>query len=490
MLYQTHIVSFDNEGKIAQIRQSWDQGSLLKQLDVIGKTGRNWPIRDSQEQIKLIIRSSGKPVEETPSDIINRSRGNSTNAMRDPHTTLNLFAPRDQVEPPSSVVSPYAGSRPHQRSFTDILGDEPEEVGSPSGGRERSQSPSKAIAPKIGASKKFQPPRLFEESEDRAPSESNTPDAKSPDRFLRPHPKKYQHFDFADGSEPADAPKAGVAFHEMPKGKHGSHWDFQDFVTPQKPQSGRVRQQEIRHWNTDETEDQEPTAKKPAAAKPRRDAETHFELQDDGLPSGQPRPAGRPRGATHNEGLGLYKNHMVSDDGTEPPATPDSRTLTNITNLKDRSKIFDPHFDMNDESPHASPPKHQSQISDDRAKAVKMMESNWSAYDESPASQKENSNPTRLAASKDRKENGPNHRITIAGDGMGNKKGGRGWSIGDEGEADNNGITIAGDGMGNKKGGRGWSIGDESDEEQNAPAARVPGKKQGAQATGGNFWDF
>jgi len=221
-----------------------------------------------------------------------------------------------------------------------------------------------------------------------------------------------------------------------------------------------MRSQDVRHWSTEEDGAQETPVKKPVVPKPRRDAETHFELQDDGLPSNEPRPAGRPRGTMHNTGLGLYKNHLVTDDGSEPAEDPDPRALGNITNLKDRSKTFAPHFSMADDSPRqGSPPKHASHISEDRQKAVKMMEANWSAYDDSP-SQKENSNPSRNVASKENRENGPNHRIVIAGDGMGNRKGGRGWSIGDE-----------------------------SDEEQ-AQAPPPPGKKQGPQTKASSFWDF
>ena len=61
-----HMVNFNTSGKILSIRQSWDQGALLKQLDIIGKTGRNWPIRDSKDQIKMIencVKSAISPVE-------------------------------------------------------------------------------------------------------------------------------------------------------------------------------------------------------------------------------------------------------------------------------------------------------------------------------------------------------------------------------------------------------------------------------------------
>ncbi|KAM7183280.1 hypothetical protein V8F20_012675 [Naviculisporaceae sp. PSN 640] len=445
------MVTFNKEGKIVQIRQSWDQGSLLKQVDVIGKTGRNWPIRDSKDQITLItncVQNGGNSVAPSSNgDSINRSRGNSTNILRDPHASLALFAPREEIEnAPAAVVSPYAGRRPRQRSFTEILGDEPvdEDPASPSKGRERSESPNKPIAPKIGAGKNFQPIRLFEKDEN-VESGPDTPE-QSPDRMVRPNPKKYQHFDFADGSDPHDAPKPGG---EKPKTKHDSNWSFDDFVTPQKPTATRTlhKARDVRHWGTENDVVEETPAKNQPKIKPRRDAEAHFEFKDDGGPSNEPRLIGRPRGSAHNTGLGLYENNLYNEDGSAP--TPGPPPLGNITNLKHRDKDFESHFAITDSSPHGNGPKAPEKVSDDRKKAVRMMESNWSAYDESPA-QKENSNP--------------------------NKK-----------MADDRGISIAGDGMGGKKGsGRGWAIGDDSDEEQNV---RVPGKKQGGLKSD-NFWDF
>ncbi len=293
--------------------------------------------------------------------------------------------------------------------------------------------------------------------------------AKSPERFYQPNPKRYNHFDFADGSDPQDAPapKApGVSADKAsaPKAsKHNSQWSFEDFSTPHKP-TQKARAHDVRHWGTENDEVlQETPARKPAAPKPRRDAETHFEFRDDGLPSSEPRAAARPRGATHNTGLGLYENNLYNEDGSAPtPESGSSRALGNITNLRDRSKIFDPHFEMADDLPPderaaaaaAKPPA----VSDDRRKVVKMMESNWDSYDDSSAAHKEN-NP-------------------MAGGGAG------------DGEHVSQGVQITGDSMGGKKGtgGRAWGIGDESDEEKAAPA--VPGKKQGAAQKASNFWDF
>lgn len=439
------------------MQQSWDQGALLKQLDVIGKTGRNWPIRDSQDQVKLITKTRGQSADPAPSQTVQRSRENSTNAMRDPHATLHSFHPRSQE--PDRVVSPFSGARPRQRTFEEILGDGP---GSES---PEQQSPSRVVAPKIGVGKNFQPSRLFDKPEDVPPEPESPDDAKSPERYRKPHPAKYNHFDFADGSDPADAPQAGVAFDAI-KSKHRQTWDFQDFVTPQKPKPSKSLRQQARHWGTDENDiDESPAKAITHHNKPRRDAETQIELQDDGEDDHPSQRMGaRPRGAMHNSGMGLYKNHMVTDDGSEPVESPDPRALGNITNLTHRSKIFDPHFDMTDDSPHNDAPKASAPVPEDRKKVVNMMQANWSAYDESPGGQKENSKPSSNKGPADLRENGPNHRIKLGGDGMGNPKGGRGWSLGD----------------------------DSDEEKQPAP---VPGRKGAgrtgaAQKAASSFWDF
>jgi len=174
--------------------------------------------------------------------------------------------------------------------------------------------------------------------------------------------------------------------------------------------------------------------------------------------------------------------------------------LNTIANVKDRRKDFEPHFAMQDESPGGAKQVFQGGLRDDRAKAVKMMDSNWDAYDESP-NQKENTDlptsPTRPNATKrplSDTTNALNNRndqlkgITIAGDGMGSRKGAESANV------KARGINIGGDGMGGKKGaGRQWGFGDESDGQEsghNKPSKFMNGKPGKAQATGGDFWDF
>jgi hypothetical protein len=355
--------------------------------------------------------------------------------MRDPHTSLDLFAPREEIEEAAAaIVSPYAGRRPRQRSFTEILGDEPvEEPASPSNGRDRSQSPSKAIAPKIGAGKNFQRMRLFDT--DETVEEETAADAhdrkQSIDRVLRPDPKKYQHFNLEDGAEAqsaqgARAPKAAPKPAPDRKSKHDSNWSFDDFVTPQKPVASRGmhRARDVRHWGADNEVLENTPAPHAPVVKARRDAEAHFELIDDGPGRSEASNASRlPRGAMQNEGQHLYDNRLHTEDGTVP--SPVAPALSNITNLGGRNKTFEPHFDMTDESPnHSDGPSEPVKLPEDRKKAVRMMESNWSTYDRSPVSRKENDDPNV-------KQTG----IVIAGDGMGGKKGtSRGWLHGEDEE--------------------------------------------------------
>ncbi|RYP58107.1 hypothetical protein DL770_010508 [Monosporascus sp. CRB-9-2] len=444
----THFVSFDGQGKVLQIRQTWDQGSLLKQLDVIGKTGRNWPIRDSREQIKMTetcVKSvsgvAGIATGQDPTDLAVRSRGDSASTTRDPNACLSLFASHEEKnEAIPSVISPRGGVRPHQRSLTEILGHEPaEDPASPSTGR-RSESPSKVIAPKAGAGKNYQPSRLFETKE-LDEEEYQSDDGRSPDRFVRPNPKKYEHFDFADGSDPQDAPRPGEL--SFRKTKHSSQWDFSDFVTPHKAKPSKgLRQQDMRHWGAANDEMYETPPRKPAPGKPRRDAETHFEFVDDGLPRGEPR-ATRLRGATHNSGLGLYKNNLYDEESDNATPVGNSRPLSTITNMKDHGRDFRPHFAMTDQSPEQETQPRPA-VGEDRKKVVKMMDANWLVYDSSPA-QKENQRSLPRNGTKASEDRG----IHIAGDGMGGGKGSnRNWLFG----ADDDDSQVAEPALGSKAG--------------------------------------
>jgi len=477
-------------------------------IDVIGKTGRNWPIHDGMDQIKLIassVKSAGKaPVDSVPSqrEVVNRSRENSNNPTRDPHASLNLFAPREKNVNDSlpAVVAPRASARPPPRDYHDLFAgnesDKSPATPSKDFSRQRSESPSKdAVAPKAGAGKNYAPSRLFDNDEN-SPIRPSPDKNHSADHHYKANPAKYQHFDFADGTDGKDAPRPKPL--KDVKSKHGSQWSFDDFTTPQKYVSSKVlRTNDVRHWGNSDDEVADSPVKVKKENKPRKDAETHFEFLDDGTPEGGRRLIGRPRGAGQNNGLGLYKNNLYDDEQGGEAGGEEPKGVKPIANTKDRRKDFDAHFTMTDDSPASkSGPQH---ISEDRAKAIKMMDANWSSYDQSP-SQKENV-PTSPVTSRPNTGNakGPLSEatnitqpkgITVAGDGMGSRKG---VSQKEEGPK---GIVIGGDGMGGRKGtGRQWGFGDESDGEEvggvNKPSKYRTGKTQGKnQAPGGDFWDF
>ena len=105
-----HVVNFDADQKIKQIRLHWDQGTLLKQVEAIGRTGRNWPIRDGKAQVDAItksLKSSGidssakQPLgSRHPNEVVitQHNKKDSVSATRDPHASLSLFAARDPNE--------------------------------------------------------------------------------------------------------------------------------------------------------------------------------------------------------------------------------------------------------------------------------------------------------------------------------------------------------------------------------------------------------
>lgn len=128
-----HIVQFDAQQKIAQIRLYWDQASLLKMIEVIGSRGRNWPIRDGKDQVRLIAGSAGVDLQATSrrstvsrTSNEGRSHASSVSATGDPHASLSLFQPRDAVleETPrknSTGVAPRMSAKPPTRNLASTL---------------------------------------------------------------------------------------------------------------------------------------------------------------------------------------------------------------------------------------------------------------------------------------------------------------------------------------------------------------------------------
>lgn len=412
---------------------------------MIGRTGRNWPIQDGKDHIKL-INSCVKTVGSSPAgagsnsnvdDQGPRSRGDSTNITRDPHATLSLFAPREKNDQGAlpAVVAPRASAKPPPREYSELFvggytGDDAPTSPSKASAREPSESPPRLAPSKVGAGKNYSPSRIFdpEEHPSAAP-------------LSRTNPKKYQHFDFGDGSEePEDTPRQ-LPLKAVKASRHGSQWGFDDFNTPAKvvPTKALRNTNDVRHWGTSDDEVIDSPIKAKKVDKPRKTLEPNFEFVDDGTPEGERRLPGRPRGAGQNTGLGLYKNNLYDDENGGSIGEEAKQQVT-ISNVKDRRKDFDPHFAMADDSPSGTPLAKKFE-SGDKEPVVKADE----------------------AASKKQKAEG----INIAGDGMGGRKGsGRQWGFGDDsGGEEAGGIS--------------------------KPSKYKTGKSLGkGQGPGGDFWDF
>lgn len=474
---------FDQDRKIHQIRLHWDQASLLKDLDVIGARGKAWPIRSGQEQVHLITSSvhaapksehaepSRQRATVDPSTTIN---GGHKKMTRDPHTSLSLF---EDSPPESNPVTPRAAIIPHResakpppRDYHDLfVGNESDSSPlSASKGKSFSGGPRTAeeqIPAKIGAGKHYQPSRLFE-------GETSQGGAGA-EETIKTNPKKYHHFDLAGAEDGTEQPKLFGASKAKPA-KQTSHWDFEDFVTPQKPVQ-RLRSQDVRHfgWSDDEVNLDSPVKQK-RTVQPRRDAETHFEFQDDSTPQEEKKAFHRQKGSAHNNGLGLYQNNLYNDkDETEESNKPNEeqthQPLGNVTNINNHRKNFASQFTMMDDSPGSQEnnngPEKQKTVPADRRAAVKMMSSSWDTYDESPEQQQQQQS----------KENVMTKKKVAAGDGMGGRAGQhRQWGFGDDSNGEEDiqpqptrgksqpmkrmTSTGSGDGGGGGGGGRFWEF--------------------------------
>ncbi|EXJ57242.1 hypothetical protein A1O7_07589 [Cladophialophora yegresii CBS 114405] len=408
----THIVHFDRERKISQIRVSWDQASLLKQTEVIGSRGRNWPVFDGKEQIRLINTGSNAmpAVPELPTSPRGRSENQSISSSRnvspskrhikDPHASLDLFSPKpiDENECVLSpnAVAPRASARPPPREMSELFaaGHEDHAPGSP-----KKVPTEPVIAPKAGSSQKFSAPRLF--TDDRG-----EPAAVG----YKSNPAKYNHFDLGDPADddafqhqqPEPKPRAPIPMRAKTN-KNNTQWDFSDFSTPQKV-GQKVRDQDVVHFSLDTANNDLETPGKRVEAKPRPDNESHFELQDDGTPVARhvvPKPrkdaethfqlkdtatpapnrtAGRPTSSSSR--MGLYSNNVFDED--EDGRRQEKAPLSTITNKAHRRHDFDSHWSMTDDSPANGKTNNENKAISNHRKKPSQMDTHWNTYDESP----------------------------------------------------------------------------------------------------------
>ena len=484
---------------------------------MIGSRGKNWPIKDGKDQIKLIA-SSGRSRSSTNTSE-SSSRKESTSRAKGPNRTIEAFGAYTDVDPEktptfkSPPVAPRASARPAPRDLGDLfVGGEQDDIS------EGPPSPTKSeiIAPKFGAGKNYHGNRLFDD----------TPGG-GLEKYISPHPTKYNHFEFADGhDEPAPKPTA-----PPPRTKHQSQWDFEDFTTPAKvPQRrGEARQFTLGDDAADDTPVHKPSGTGSQGG--RRDAATHFELKDDGeAPEHEqrkPRP-GHSRGlGSANTSSSLFTNNVISSEGANDTTAKGARPTSMAYSQKDRSKDFDAHWQMTDDPQHGTNPNNAAghggpnvkdrhrdfdphfsmtdkgdqqpglgersanernkgrPMGESKSKAVKMMEAQWENRDTaSPV----NSATGGMGGGK---ENVP-EKIKTGGDGMGGRKGtGRQWGFGDDdgaGLQENKKPARKVDNS-NQRSQGGWGFGDDDGgglQENKKPARKVDNSNQRSQ--GG--WGF
>jgi hypothetical protein len=395
-----HIVNFDRDNKIQRIRIYWDQGSLLRQVDVIGFRGKNWPLTDGKDQARLIASSMpetkmaasanrGRDMDDENAKL--RSISPSKKRIQDPHASLALFTEHDNDQnsrkPQPAMIPPRASAKPADREYSELFAAGHEDY-EPS--KDGSSPPKKSytqpvIAPKGAGASKYQPSRLFEED-----TEDLLPKYKS-------NPAKYNHFDLGEAAQHDHFQHANpAATKNVPMraktNKHLSQWDFEDFVTPDKARN-RVRGQDVRHfgWSDEDGEKVETPGKPPKVVQPRRDAEAHFEFRDDGTPkASQDRSPGRPKGNAHNTGSGLYQNNLYDDGIDGSKSGNEKEPLSAVTTNVGRTKAFDNHWVMSDTSPadNARVNNENRPLARDHKKAVQMMGASWESYDQSPEQHK------------------------------------------------------------------------------------------------------
>ncbi|KUL86442.1 hypothetical protein ZTR_08135 [Talaromyces verruculosus] len=398
-----HIVRFNSQSQVQQVRIYWDQGSLLKQVEVIGSRGKNWPIRDAKDQAKLIVNvATAQGITTPPSQeqvpvaaAIGKAPGSSRPPSRAPS---EIFPGSDDVENEStprardSIISPRAGSTKHFRPVRVFGGEDDDE-----------EATSSPIKPKIGSNKGFQPVRVFDveqheaeaAQQPRAGSTKNFQpirvfdlgeDGAEPEkeRQYKTHPQKFNHFEIGAEANAAREVKDTPAVRSRPM----SQWDFADFYTPEKPRQ-KVRAQDVRHfgWSDNEEENIETPPVRPRVVQPRRDAETHFHLDETDDENNKPEPlhpGKRMISSFGNKGQGLYDNNVYDEEGNPTPKQPLGTVVNNIHRRKD----FDAHWEVRDPTPSdiaaASAEENITSrpVSSDRVKAVKMMESSWDKFDE------------------------------------------------------------------------------------------------------------
>ncbi|KAK2741903.1 hypothetical protein FQN57_005462 [Myotisia sp. PD_48] len=434
-----HIVHFDDQNRITQIRQHWDQGSLLKQIGIIGQRSSSWPIRDGAEQLRLINSSVAAAARSAPLSVSTPAPSqsdkngfdstlSSPSKKKDPHASLSLFEQRNIDEHvPRTTRSSVSSAKPPVREYNELFGEDELDVtptkpqqGIPETPRTntkkynhfefgvgtappRSESRSKPRSHfELGEAKVFDP-TAKQAKPSKAPGHFEFGEADAPvvGKAKPLKPNRDSHFDFGDAEFPGDKQSLPA---RPRSSKHMSQWDFEDFVTPQKT-NRKVGAQNLRNigWSDDEVDQSEtPKPQLRVPRPPRQNAEVHFKIQDEAspLPEGK-RPVKKTNDAVH-KGLKLYENNLYEEDEGKTSTQAEARVpLSTAHNAVNRRKDFDSHWLMTDETPaeDKDASDEHKHINADRMKAVRMMDSSWDTQTDD-ANQDQEVNPLPKRASR------------------------------------------------------------------------------------------
>lgn len=371
---------------------------MLRQVEVIGARGRAWPIRDGKDQIRLLKNATTArsapvvPSQQESTTLPHRSSSPNKRHIRDPYAAeslTELLSPSKEIAEIESRAESHkpAAAASGKRYTKDPYGaGSLNEILSPS---KKAPAPVAPFAPATGrpATRNFSD--IFVR-DDNIPDSPSKPQRRAPrvpeedettglgpvdeDRhFYKTAPGKYNHFEIG-----GDNSEREVKAEPKQATSHASHWDFDDFATPVKG-SRPTRGEEARQFGVgdDEKNENSGTAKL-NVIKPRRDADRHFEMTDE-----ESDEDGRIISSFGGRGQRLYENRLFDDvDGPQlSEREKKNEPLSTTGNAANRMKNFGSQFEIMDDSPA---PKGNATPTVKHDKAVKMMESHWDNYDESP----------------------------------------------------------------------------------------------------------
>ncbi|KAJ8097913.1 hypothetical protein POJ06DRAFT_260455 [Lipomyces tetrasporus] len=110
-----HVVILDGD-KIKSVRLYWDQGTMLKQLNIIGSRGNVWPIVSGSAQEKLVISDAVPSTNPVP--VVEKSESFSPRK----HFDISQLEPEVAVAlPRRASIAPAVPCKPQPRSFQDMI---------------------------------------------------------------------------------------------------------------------------------------------------------------------------------------------------------------------------------------------------------------------------------------------------------------------------------------------------------------------------------